>query len=254
MASSLHANSVVFEVDVQRVRRIASAILILGTSLVIVLGAAGQIFRYILNVPTMRGLIDLLYVDADGNVAAWYLSILFLAASATLGLIAAIKHASDDPFRRHWIGLALMFALLSCDVVAGIHETLGWAIPIVFAAVVFGAYVRFWANLPVSTRRLVLLSLLTYIAATVGIEACSVYYAKSHGEMNLVYAGIVTLEECFKMFSLVLFIRTILGYLNSLSFDFTFHPAGRRWLCWQSGDLQTFRFVRLPWDRPVSNP
>ncbi len=58
----------------------------------------------------------------EGNFANWYQSVTLLFCSVLLLANAAAVNRGA-PFRKHWIGLALVFLLVSIDEAAQVHET-----------------------------------------------------------------------------------------------------------------------------------
>src|SRR5688572_30166390 len=95
-------------------------------------------------------LIEKLSLSYEGNVPTWLATVLLFASAITAASIALRQAA----FRRHWWGVAAVFAYASLDEAAELHEHLGgnfdlggvlyfdWIIP---AAIVVGALVViFW--------------------------------------------------------------------------------------------------------------
>jgi len=58
----------------------------------------------------------------EGNFANWYQSVTLLFCSVLLLANAAAVNRGA-PFRKHWIGLAVVFLLVSIDEAAQVHET-----------------------------------------------------------------------------------------------------------------------------------
>jgi hypothetical protein len=91
------------------------------------------------------------------------------------------------------------------------------------------AYLSFLARLPARTRRLLLTAGAVYVGGALGVESISGWQAAAHGEHNLGYHLIVTLEELCEMMGVVLFIYALLDYLGTrcARLGFHVHPAGR---------------------------
>ena len=82
-------------------------------------------------------------------------------ASALLILVAKRKRADRDQWTSYWYVLALGFAILSVDKIAGFHELLNskismsWVIPAgIVVAIFIAVYIRFLFYLPLRTRSL----------------------------------------------------------------------------------------------------
>jgi hypothetical protein len=145
-----------------------------------------------------------------------------------------VVRAEDGRGHRAWLGLALLFVFLSLDEVAGIHEYpieplrqafdasgylyYPWVVPAAILVAMLGfSYARFLVRLPRPTRWGFLLAGGLYIAGALGVEMLSGAQASAHGEENLVYALIVTLEEACEMTGVAVFIGVLLAYLRTRS-------------------------------------
>ena len=191
-----------------------------------------------------KSLVQLALVDGEGNLPAWYSASLLLLCSL---LLAAITHAERQ--RRggqvpHWLALTLIFAFLSLDETAQLHELwirplrdmfdlggffyFGWIIPAGLCVALFVlAYLGFLGKLPARTRRLFLVAGTTFVGGAIGIEAISGDHASVHGKENLTYHLIITLEELFEMAGLVIFIYALLDYTSRQFTKVTFRVANQ---------------------------
>jgi hypothetical protein len=86
-------------------------------------------------------------------------------ASALLFLVAKRKRADRDRWTSYWYLLALGFAVLSVDEIAGFHELLNpkismsWVIPAgIVVAIFIALYTMFLFHLPLHTRTLFIIS------------------------------------------------------------------------------------------------
>lgn len=59
----------------------------------------------------------------EGNYANWYESVTLLLCAVLLATIASVTKKMGGRYRRHWIGLAVVFLFVSIDEAAQIHET-----------------------------------------------------------------------------------------------------------------------------------
>src|SRR5690606_22798982 len=89
------------------------------------MGAAVQVAEYAAGHDYLLGLVPLFDVSSDSSIPTWYASATLFACALLLGAVAAHERGRGHPFVAHWAGLALIFALLSVDEVARIHETIG---------------------------------------------------------------------------------------------------------------------------------
>jgi hypothetical protein len=104
-----------------------------------------------------------------------------------------------------------------------------WIIPAGLCIALFAvAYVNFLASLPARTRRLFLVAGITFVGGAIGVEAISGKHASLHGEGNLTYHLITTLEELFEMAGLVLFIYALLDYISRQFTRVSFHVTSQK--------------------------
>lgn len=192
--------------------------------LLVVLSIWGQRIRFF-GVADIRGywhefLLDFLmsafYLDSEGNIPAHFNALLLFIPSLLLALITLWKNSIKDKFRIQWLGLALLFLLLSFDEAASLHERLikpmraiygaegffyfAWIIPGLVAVALFGlAYFLFFLHLDKKFKFLFFISLGIYIGGVIGGEMLSGYFASNLGQKNFTYAMVASLEESIEM-------------------------------------------------------
>jgi len=218
----------VVEIEV-RARPVARSLLAVVVSL-----AAGHLAALVwlgpLSSRRPSELMRLLDLNAEANLPTWFSSSLLLLCALLLGLVAAVRRRLADPLARHWLAAAVIFALLSLDEAAAIHElsvkplraALGasgalhftWVVPGALFAFAFAlANVRFLRSLPARTRRAFLLAGALYLAGTLGMEMVGGVYHASRQALSPAYRAVVVVEEVLEMLGLVLFAWAILDHL-----------------------------------------
>jgi hypothetical protein len=210
---------------------VAVALLLLAAHLVVVWSYLGD-----WRLPVR----DKFYFDAENNVPTVFSGFVLLLCAFVLGWIAAVVRTRALPFWRHWAGLGVIFALLSFDELASIHELLinpmrnmmelpglfrfPWVIAgIVFVAIVGLAYLKFLARLPPSTRWLFVLAGFLYVGGAVGMEMVGGYVfetfqeSRAEGDKNeLPYMIAMTLEESLEIGGALLFLYACMRHLRSI--------------------------------------
>jgi len=205
------------------------ALLILAGGLAVVnLGLQAVHFLTPLEIPRLVHLFDL---AREGNVPTWVQSNTLLACGALTALIAAAEWRRRSMFSVHWMLTALFCVYLSADEAASIHEmtveplrdafhTSGllfypWiVIGLAVSAAIAVAARRFLAHLPSRTRRTVILASIVYVAGAIGVEALGGMYAETHGQRNLGYGMITTIEETLEMVGMSIAVLALLEYLR----------------------------------------
>ena len=190
------------------------------------------IFSDNLNLP--RDLNRFLNVGSEKSLPTWYSSIALLFCALLLGIIAQFKKHAKDAFAKHWSLLAIIFALLSLDEIATIHElasipmreALGatgvfyfaWVIPAGVLVILLGLFfLRFVQHLDKKTRILFIVSGFVFLSGAIAIEmlAASLYEDYQAGLRSVIaYEKVTELEEFFEMGGIVLFIYTLLAYIR----------------------------------------
>lgn len=193
------------------------------------LSLLGSFSTHALGHGRLLGFVPEFNLNTENNVPTYFSSFLLLASSALLAVIAHVQTPSSH-YRRHWIGLAVIFLFLSIDEMASFHERLvepmrglldaggwlyyAWVIPGIAFVLLFGlVYLRFWFDLPSRPRRLFSLAGLTYVAGAIGLELVGGWYVDLY-ERNFTYELITTVEETLEMAGIAIFAYALLVYVG----------------------------------------
>jgi hypothetical protein len=170
-------------------------------------------------------------LNAEHSAPTWFSSSLWLLA-ALLGLSASSR-SSRQVDRRRWRSLAALFAFLSLDESAGVHEKMGsllgdhialtgalhyvWVLyGILFLVIVALFYARFVASLPRAVTVLILAGALVFLAGALGVEMLSAAVESGTTEFpaGLNWPRAIALEETLEMLGVVLVIQGLLLFLR----------------------------------------
>jgi hypothetical protein len=179
-------------------------------------------------------LVRLFNINAEMNIPTFFSTFLLLASVLLLAIITLLKRNQKDPYFFHWMILTLGFLWMSTDEAAALHEKFvkpvrsllgegylgllyyAWVIPGILLVLVITLYFyRFLLHLPTQTRFNFLIAATTYLGGAIGFESIGGCYAELHGERDLTYNAIATIEEGLEMTGVILFIRALLGYISS---------------------------------------
>jgi hypothetical protein len=175
--------------------------------------------------------------NGEGNLPAWFSSLLWFGAAALALFIAVDSRPETRRWRRHWLGLVALFVFLSFDEAAKFHEAFGSALGdyvmargtffytwIIYGLLLLAAvaliYVRFWWALPSDSRWLLILSAAVFTTGAVGIE--TIGGAADAGLFRLggsTWALLIGLEEALEMVGVILLIYMLLRYRSGSAED-----------------------------------
>jgi hypothetical protein len=184
--------------------------------------------NYLTDIDLIRRFGRLMNVDEEKNIPTAF-SVFLLQFAATLLATISLLKWEKSPFNAfYWIILSAGFFFMAIDEGWGIHEWFGhlvkphhgfllftWIlvfIPVV--AVLFLFFLKFLYHLPRRTSRLFLLSGILYIGGAIGFESISAWFFENKGVQSVYYILTVTIEEGLEMSGMVLFIYSLLDYIN----------------------------------------
>jgi hypothetical protein len=197
--------------------------LLLATTVVCLLGIAAELTHHLFHVDSP--LVPLLSLSEEANLPTWYSSMLLLACAVALAAVASDVRQRGERWFGHWAALAAVFAYMSLDETAQLHERLngfftlrgvfyfGWIIPAgIIVAAIGLAYLRFVLQLPPSTRRRFVVAGVLYVGGALVMEVPLGLWSTRYGEANLGYCLIDAVEESMEMFGASLFFIAILQH------------------------------------------
>ena len=190
-----------------------------------------QAARFATGNDSLFGLVALFSLGADGNLPTFYSSFAILFCAMLLTWIGVAGWGDRHIHTAYWLGLAVIFLFLSADEMLALHEHLvepvrstlhtgglfyyAWVIPYGAALLIFLAvYFRFLLRLPVRTAVLFVVAGATYVGGAAGVEMISGWYSEVHGNSNLIYVVLQTIEETLEMVGIVVFIFALADYID----------------------------------------
>ena len=165
-----------------------------------------------------------------------------LICAALLFVIAQARRVRGRPDWRPWLGLAVLFVLLSLDEMASLHEMasgtlrrlfhlegafyFAWVLPAGVGLILLGLlYVRFLWRLPSRTRSLFLAAALLYVGGALGMELVGGALVTQYGFHDIRYFWAATVEEFCEMMGVVVFIFALLDYLRRENIHLVLSPS-----------------------------
>lgn len=168
--------------------------------------------------------------SSEANIPTYFSSFLLFIPAVILYFIYKTAPRGVG-IRMYWQALMIIFAWLSVDETASIHEQFGkigntlhlqsgylyysWILPyIVFAIIAFFFFFRFLFKLPYRTRILFIISGIIYTGAATCFEIFEGNIAKKYGPNTLNDLLLCAVEEFLEMAGVILFIYALLRYVS----------------------------------------
>lgn len=215
-------------IEPARATRVLAAI----TAALVLLSTAGQVIKFTTGHDHAKGFIPLFHVATEGNVTTYFSALLLLSAAGLLAWIGWREREREGRFAAHWLGLSVIFAYLSIDEAAALHEKaiipvrelldtsgvlyFAWIIPAGVLLVVLAVlYLRFYLELPGRSRRLFGLAALLFVGGAVGMEMLGGMHYEQYGDQTVVYSTLTTIEEAMEMAGIIVLIHGLLVHIGS---------------------------------------
>jgi hypothetical protein len=193
--------------------------LAIGLAVVSVTGCLVELGHHGVGPAAPETVVALLSLSYEANVPTWYSSVLLLGCAFLLALNAA----DATRHRRHWVVLAAVFAYMSLDEVATLHEQLnevfdlgdgvlryGWILPAAALVLALGvAYLPFLKALDAVSRRRFLVAGAVYVGGALLMELPLGWWASRYGEESLGYVLIDVVEETLELAGASLFLLAL---------------------------------------------
>jgi hypothetical protein len=201
------------------------------------LSVTGHALQFFFGRDRFIELVRLINLGGEQNLPTWYTSVILFMSALLLAYIAKRRHHRDRAYTRHWQFLALIFAYLSLDAVAVIHDRtleqpliealqpggvfhfpwviLGWGFVIGLGLI----YYRFLFHLPRQVRILFMTAAIFFLGGGLILEMGSAYLMDRHVEAILLRGAVATVQEFAEMLGLVIFIYALLTYIGQINHD-----------------------------------
>jgi hypothetical protein len=213
--------------------------LFLIVGILVLASTLGQLMAHHCGDIYMKGFVPLFYLDGEANIPTWYSAFALLAAAGLLALIALHRRVCGDQSSVYWASMTAMLGFLSLDEVSQIHEYpvepmreaidgtgylhYAWVIPAAVLTTTVAALLwRFVMDLPRRTRYLFTLAGATFVGGALGVEMISGNHIYHHGDRDLGYVLIITIEEWMEMLGVVIFIHALLDYMRIINLSFEY--------------------------------
>ncbi|HZV98219.1 MAG TPA: hypothetical protein VFF74_04440 [Methylophilaceae bacterium] len=191
----------------------------------------------------LGGFVPLFDLDHEKNLPTLFSTVLLLICSGLLAMIY-VGHSQKRQTCRLWLMLAVVFLFLAMDEFVAIHEHISspirhlisasgvfffaWVIPYgVLMLILAAAYGRFVLELPAAPRLLFIIAFVTYIGGALGMEMLGGRYYEMHrSQPTLTYSVLATIEETLEMVGLIVFIYSLMLYIEQVQKGLKLQLAG----------------------------
>jgi hypothetical protein len=196
--------------------------LVTVASLLVFLHVLTFLYRYAYGLSFASDRYSIFWLDGENNVPAWFSSITLAMSSLLLAAIST-STPSGTAENRRWVFLSIVFALMSLDETASLHERLSqpvaaltgasglfyfaWVIPALCGLTFLGsAYVTWYLALPHHVRRIIGAAAAVYVTGAVGLEMVAGEIVSRAGIHSAAFALSATIEEALEMAGAILFV------------------------------------------------
>lgn len=202
----------------------------------------GQVYVYFVNGEQFSGVVKMFNLNEERNFPTLFTGFILIFCSILLELVALAKQRERNRYVPYWHGLAIIFMYLSLDELLEIHEKVNgilnqivqsapgrnWDILNISLASIFVLiYFKFLLHLPNKIKTLFVLAFVCFVVGGVGIEFLGVhYFANIYNQKLFIAEVITTIEECFELIGLIIFIQGILLYIKSFVTDIHINIVG----------------------------
>ena len=205
--------------------------------MLLLLNLCGIYLKKVLLVDNYVSNAIMFFFDAssEANVPTYFSSLILFISAAILYVIYKTTPKGSDK-RMYWRVLMIIFAWLSVDETASIHEQFGkigrafhmhsdylyysWIIPFIPVVIfAFFFFLRFLIKLPYTTRILFIISGVIYTGAAIGFELFEGKIAKMYGPNTLNDLLLCAAEEFLEMTGVIIFIYALLRHLSETDPD-----------------------------------
>jgi hypothetical protein len=192
------------------------------------------ILYYMIGDPKKFDFVQMFDLDMEANIPTLFSSLLFMINAF---FFWAIAQSSDLKERRYWNGLAVIFAFLSFDESAKIHENIGdlterfihtggvfyypWVISYSILVLILGlVYLKFFLQMPRSIFYRFMLAAAIFLTGAIGFELLGAQEAEMYGTSSPLYSIYYTIEESLEMFGLIYLSGILLEMLEGKKIRF----------------------------------
>lgn len=203
----------------------------LGRAFVVVLAvlAVGHVVAMLWS--DVIGHLGVLSLVQETSVGTWVTSVVHLLCAVLATIGARLARRERSRWVANWYLLAALFALMSLDEVAAIHErfstpvrqVLGtgggalyyaWVIPaLLFAVAFFLLQVGFLRSLDARTRRNLIRAGLLFVAGAAGLEMVEAVLETQGLQHGTVYLSLVMAEELMELGAILWVVCTLADHL-----------------------------------------
>jgi hypothetical protein len=198
--------------------------------ILLILNLCGIYLKKVLAIDNFVSNALFFFFDAssEANIPTFFSSLILFISAVILYVIYKTTPKGVGE-KSYWGALMIIFAWLSVDETASIHEQFGkigktlhlnsgylyysWIIPyILFAIIAFFFFFRFLLKLPNATRILFIISGFIYTGAAICFELFEGNIAKKYGPNTLNDLLLCATEEFLEMTGIIIFIYALLSY------------------------------------------
>lgn len=200
--------------------------------ILVILHLTGMLAHFCCGISMKNLFIKITNLDREYNLPAFYQFFALLFSSALLGAIAYVKKKKQDKYFINWLAMSIIFVYLASDEIGKIHERFSmpinkilnlsdyfyyaWvvaAVPLVLLFLFFN--LKLLLSLKPVIRFQLLAAGMIFVSGAIGFELLESHLVYIDEEKSPLFFTLVTFEEFFEMFGIVMFIDVLIDYFKN---------------------------------------
>ena len=207
---------------------------VIATSIVFALGVFREVFVHAAGTGTILQELRPFGLDSELAISAFYSSIVMLAASGVVLVIAWAERETEQPDQWRWLLLAVIFAAMAVDKSASLHETLmspiretfglsglffyAWVVPGGIGVALIGLYyLPFLFRLKRSSALLIGLAGAIYVSGALGMELLGGAIDSAGEKSSPLFSLVMVIEEGCELWGLTLLFFALVRHLGMIT-------------------------------------
>ena len=193
---------------------------------------------YYIGDPDQFDFVQMFDLDMEANIPTLFSSLLFMLNAFLFYILSRKETNNKNKYNYYWLGLSALFAFLSFDESAKIHENIGdlterfvdatgflhypWVLSYSLLVVFLGiVYFRFFWSMERKLFYRFVLAAVIFLTGALGFELLGAQESSLYGTDSPLYSLYYTIEESLEMFGLIYLVSILSSMLGNVTLRFS---------------------------------